>query len=136
MGRPTKYTKALAELICTKLSIGHSLEKVCRSKAVTVNPQTVRLWDEEDREGFSANYRRAREAQGEHYAFQVIDTVEKVKKGKLTAEQARVMNDGYKWAAGKLNNKYSDKVIHAGLNDGPIETKMTVEFVNADNKDQ
>lgn len=136
MGRKTKYTKALAKKICDKLADGKSLESICKLKSIPVKPPTVRLWVDDNVQGFAADYMRAREDQGEHYAFKVIETVEKVEKKKLTSDQARVMNDGYKWAAGKLNNKYSDKVIHAGVGDGPIEHKMEVTFVNADNKDQ
>lgn len=59
-GRPTKYTKAIADKICEQLANGMTLREVCRAEDMPPE-QTVRRWALEDREGFSAQYARARE---------------------------------------------------------------------------
>ena len=59
-GRPTKYTKAIADKICEQLAEGRTLREVCKADDMPPEP-TVRRWALEDREGFSAHYARARE---------------------------------------------------------------------------
>lgn len=59
-GRPTKFTKAIADKICEQLAIGLTLREACKSEELPAE-STVRLWALEDRDGFSAQYARARE---------------------------------------------------------------------------
>jgi hypothetical protein len=60
IGRPTIYTEALAEQICTELCTGRTLRDVCRDDGMP-DESTVRLWAQSDRDGFGARYRSARE---------------------------------------------------------------------------
>jgi len=126
-GRPTKYTTDIADDICTRLADGESLRSICRLDHIPVEISTVRDWVAKDVEGFSAQYAHARELQGEHYAFKVLDVCEKVSTEELRPDQGRVINDGYKWMAGKLNGKYSDKIIQeqTGPGGGPIKYENT-----------
>lgn len=59
-GRPSKYSKLIADTICEKLAEGFTLREVCKSEEFPAE-STVRLWALEDRDGFSAQYARARE---------------------------------------------------------------------------
>jgi hypothetical protein len=59
-GRPTKHTKQIADKICEQLAQGFTLREVCKSEEFPAE-STVRLWALEDRDGFSAQYARARE---------------------------------------------------------------------------
>jgi hypothetical protein len=59
-GGPTVYTAEIAERILDQLSDGRTLANVCRDPGMPVS-STVRNWADEDREGFAARYRRARE---------------------------------------------------------------------------
>lgn len=59
-GRPTRYTKAIAESICAQLAEGKTLREVCKQEEMP-HESTVRLWALEDRDGFSTHYARARE---------------------------------------------------------------------------
>lgn len=59
-GRPSSFTAELAAEICLRLSGGLTLREVCRDKAMPAE-STVRGWALDDREGFSAQYTRARE---------------------------------------------------------------------------
>jgi transposase-like protein len=60
MGRPTLYTPELAERILHEVSDGRTVRDICRAYGMPASA-TVRLWVVEDRDGFAARYRRARE---------------------------------------------------------------------------
>ena len=61
---------------------------------------TVLLWAVDDREGFSAHYSRAREAQGiMRVMYQRIGRADDAAEGNMEPNQARVAIDGYKWVA-------------------------------------
>lgn len=59
-GRPTVFTPKRARQICEMLAEGRTLRDVCRDETLPAE-STVRAWALEDREGFSAQYARARE---------------------------------------------------------------------------
>lgn len=71
MGRPTKYTKALGELICIRLSEGESLRSICKDDNVPCK-QTVLRWLSQDEE-FRAQYVRAKELSAEAIAEEMFD---------------------------------------------------------------
>jgi hypothetical protein len=60
MGRPTLYTPELADRILYELSDGRTLRDICRADGMPT-PATIRHWVLEDRDGFAARYREARE---------------------------------------------------------------------------
>lgn len=59
-GRPSTYSRDLADEICRRLSEGRTLRDVCRDTGMPAE-STVRTWALDDREAFSAQYARARE---------------------------------------------------------------------------
>lgn len=59
-GRPPTYDAKIAEKICQRLANGETLRQVCRDDEMPPE-STVRLWALDDREGFAAQYARARE---------------------------------------------------------------------------
>src|SRR5262245_55391125 len=59
-GRPTEYTPGLAAEICRRLAEGETLRAICRDIGMPAE-STVRAWAVDDRDGFSAQYTRARE---------------------------------------------------------------------------
>lgn len=59
-GETSKYTQATAEKICQHLADGMTLREVCRMDDMPPE-STVRRWALDDREGFAAQYTRARE---------------------------------------------------------------------------
>ena len=60
MGRPSKYTKALIEEVCERLSKGEPLTAICRDEHMP-EPRTIYLWAAAD-EDISSHIARAREA--------------------------------------------------------------------------
>jgi Bacteriophage Sf6, terminase small subunit-like len=60
IGRATLYTAEIADRILNELMEGRSLVDVCDDPGMP-SSSTVRLWANENREGFGPRYRRARE---------------------------------------------------------------------------
>ena len=50
-GRPSKYTKAVADEICLRLAKGETLRSICRDEHMP-HEATVRQWAVQDYEGF------------------------------------------------------------------------------------
>lgn len=71
-GRPTKYTKALADKICEQLAEGFTLREICKPEEYPAE-STVRLWALDDRDGFSAQYARAREVGYQTMADELLE---------------------------------------------------------------
>lgn len=122
-GRSTTYTEEIAAVICERIAEGESLRSICRDE--TMPPQrTVFDWLASNEE-FSQQYARAREAQADCYADEIVSISDK---GSGDAQRDRLRVDARKWVASKLKpRKYGDRVIaeHSGPDGGPIETRET-----------
>lgn len=70
-GRPTKYSKRIADMICIRLALGSSLNALCKQK-IYPSKSTVFKWLLEIPE-FSDNYRRARELQQESNLEEIVE---------------------------------------------------------------
>ena len=71
-GRPSHFTQALADTICTRLASGESLRSICRDEAFPAE-STVRSWVVDDHKGFSAQYARARDIGLDVMADEILD---------------------------------------------------------------
>lgn len=60
-GRPSIYSKELADKICEELSKSGNLNKVCRDNPDFPAESTIRNWAANDLDGFFAKYARARD---------------------------------------------------------------------------
>ena len=124
-GRPSSYTKEIADVICKGLSEGLSLRKVCEADDMP-SEATVRAWVVEDREGFSAHYARARDIGLDCRADALVDDAKIAKDASL----GRLAFDADRWYLSKLAPKrYGDKITHVGgdpATDNPIQTAITV----------
>ncbi len=126
-GRPSIYTKPLAVKICRRLAEGESLRAICADKAMP-GISTVMDWLFDGNHGeFSEQYARAREAQAEIRADEIVDIADddtndftEDKDGKLVAnsehiQRSRLRVDARKWIAAKLLPKrYGDKLDLGG----------------------
>lgn len=125
-GRPTKYTKALAEEICNRMHHGETLNKICRDEHMP-GRRTVVDWKFQDIDGFSATYARAREALLDYWEDETVDVADDSthdyyeKQGrdgetikafnKENVERSRLRVETRKWMLGKLNQKrFGDKI--------------------------
>jgi hypothetical protein len=120
-GRPTAYTEAIAERICNELADGKSLPRICEPEDMPA-PRTVRQWVLEDREGFSARYARAREAQawgwadeindiGDDSSLDIIETDNGPRVNTEVVQRSKLRCDNRKWLLSKLLPKqFGDKL--------------------------
>lgn len=127
MSKPCSFTPTLAERICVRLASGESLRAICESADMPAE-STVRLWAVNDHEGFAAQYARARDAQAERYAEEIVEIADTEKDASI----ARNRIDARKWTASKLLPKrYGERVEleHSGsiqtVSDDQIDARLT-----------
>lgn len=129
MGRPSSYTREIADAILDRLAAGESLRAICADDEMP-GQTTVYRWLSE-RADFREQYARAREDQAETFASQIIDIADDES---VPADSRRIRVDARKWVAGKLRPKvYGDKaaVEHSGPDGGPVEMSLSVEFLGS-----
>lgn len=120
-GRPTAYTPKLAQIIIARLAAGESLRSICKPDDMP-KESTVRLWATSDRDGFAAQYTRAREAQMDALAEDLLEIADDED---ADVNRARLRVDTRKWLMSKIAPKrFGDKKSHelTGANGGPIQT--------------
>lgn len=71
MGRHTTFTQETFDLICERLSQGLSLREICRADDMP-DEHSVRRWVIADYNGIAPQYARARQAQAEHWADEIL----------------------------------------------------------------
>ncbi len=71
-GRPSHFTQALADTICTRLAGGESLRSICRDEDFP-HESTVRAWVVDNYKGFSTQYARARDIGLDVMADEILD---------------------------------------------------------------
>ena len=113
-GRPSKFKRSVAEEICRRLALGESLVRICATDGM-VDISTVFRWLDTKPE-FRDMYARAREAQAEFYANQIIDIADETPiteqpdpDGGVTiridaagVQRNKLRVDARKWVAAKL----------------------------------
>ena len=141
-GRPSGYNLALAEKICTRLSLGEGLQPICRD-ADMPSQASVYTWLHKH-PAFLEMYTRAREEQAETHADLIVSiadetpaTVEvrdkdgnvldiKLDSAYIAWQKNRI--EARKWTAAKLKpRKYGDRIALAGDADSPIKIEASVE---------
>src|SRR3977135_918735 len=68
----TNYTRALADIICDRMTEGESLRATCRDFGMP-SEGAVRGWSVRDVDGFGERYRAARLLLMEYWADQIVD---------------------------------------------------------------
>lgn len=144
MARPTDFTQALVDTICQRLAEGESLRAICRDDEMP-GATTVFRWlasDDDAYKGFREQYARAREAQADYYAEEILEISDdgtndwmerKNADGSVGdiilngehVQRSRLRVDARKWFASKVApKKYGDKLTAelSGPNGGKIET--------------
>jgi hypothetical protein len=116
MGRPTDYTSELANAICERLAGGDSLRSICQPEDMPAE-STVRHWALENREGFFAQYTRARDVGLDCMADRVLADADTA----TDAAIGRLKMDARRWYLSKLAPKrYGDKLAIGGDDDSPL----------------
>lgn len=115
-------TPELAALICERMAKGESLRSICRDEGMPAE-STVRFWAIEDKDGFAAQYARAREAQMEALAEDIVEIADD-KTGDPQRDRLRV--DSRKWIMSKIAPKrYGDRITHAGDSSNPLSITIS-----------
>jgi hypothetical protein len=143
-GRPSSFTQATADTICAKLAQGISLREMCRDDGMPTQ-STVFRWLA-DNDEFREQYARAREAQADHMADEILEIAddgtndwmerrastgggrsdaagdaEEVVPNHEHINRSKLRVDARKWLMSKLApKKYGDKITHAGDPDNPV----------------
>ncbi len=126
-GRPTRFSRAVADDICAKLAEGHSLRRICKAAGMP-GQSTVYQWLQAHK-SFAEQYALARELQADTLADEILDLADRSRTGlkiktlpdgrKETTsgdmvERTRLQIDARKWLAGKLRPKVYGEVRGRG----------------------
>lgn len=150
-GRPSAYTQEIADHICEKLSDGESLRKICLAEDMPSKSAVFRWLL--DRPDFRDQYARAREAQADAIADEILDIAddgtndymgEDEKYNGDAVQRSRLRVDARKWFAGKLApKKYGDATLvkHADADGEKLEmddtaraTRLAAIFANIEQR--
>lgn len=114
-GRPSGYSEALAERICTHIAEGGSLKAFCEKPGNPTLSMVYRWLD--NIPGFREIYTRARDDQADTFA----DEITHIADTEEDPNKARVRIDARKWVAGKCRpKKYGDKLAVTDGEGGPL----------------
>jgi transposase len=105
-GRPTKFSRALSNRICTMVAEGHSLVVVCKRLGLAYS--TVTRWlRQPEHEEFCTRYAHAREDQAEYLAGEMKEIADNA----VDVQKAKLQVDTRKWLTAKYSpKKYGDHV--------------------------
>jgi len=135
---PMEFTEEMADAILHGIAEGNSLVSILKEDDELPSYTTVMKWLRQYPE-FAANYARAREDQADHDADKIGDIAERVVKGEVDPQAARVAIDAYKWAAGKRKPKvYGEKLAIGGDADAPpirTTTKLDISALSLEELD-
>ena len=92
------YTPALAETICKRIAEGESLRAICRDSGMPTEG-AVRARARDNRDGFGARYRLARELQFEFWADQIVEIADS---SEADPRDRQVRIDVRKWLLSKF----------------------------------
>lgn len=140
-GRPSIYSDEIAMEICTRLAAGESMRKICDDERMP-HRTTVLYWLADGKhEEFVSQYTRAREAQADHLADEIVEiadeiTVEARYQGEdvvldvsaAAVARNRLRVDARKWYAAKVvPKKYGERhaLEHTGKDGAPLPAPTT-----------
>ena len=144
IGRPTKYTLDLADVICSRLACGESMRSVSRDEAMPAL-STLFKWIRED-EAFSEQYVKAKEESADALVEEMLDIADNGTNDymeslgqdgeclgyKLNGEfvqRSKLRVDVRKWAASKLKpKKYGERAQVDNISsDGSMTPKASID---------
>lgn len=127
-GRPSAYSVEIGRKICARIVEGKSLRQICEAAGMPTKTTVMRWLADDRRPDFRDQYARAREAQMESLADEIMeiaddsrnDFIDRVSKdGKTTertfdpenVQRSRLRIEARKWLMSKLApKKYGDKL--------------------------
>lgn len=119
MGRATTFTQELADEICSRISEGESLRKICEDPQMP-GRRTVFDWLAKN-DDFRDDYALAHQRQAEYFVGQIVEMADAATPQNWQVVKLQIW--ARQWTASKLHpKKYSDRHIqeHAVGDNGPI----------------
>lgn len=143
VGRPPgdDYTQEVGDKICQEMTLGRSLRSIVKDDGMP-SMTSVLKWLVVHH-NFAMQYARAREAQADALADEILDISDDGSNDWMVANdkdnagyrengeainRSRLRIDARKWLAGKMRpKKYGEKFLneHTGADGGPIQTEAT-----------
>jgi hypothetical protein len=115
-GRPTKFTRPLADTLCEGMAGGASLRRICRDDDDMPEARTVRRWmlgqgiPPADLDWFRQNYAEARRLYEDHVFDELGDVRQDTLANKDIIARDKLWSDNVKWGLARMNRaKYGDK---------------------------
>ncbi|MGE4471072.1 MAG: hypothetical protein AB7D47_13140 [Desulfovibrio sp.] len=124
-----RYTPQLGRDLCARIADGESLAQVCADPAMPCRA-TVYRWLEK-KEKFRTMFSQACGLREDKIFDEILEKADSADAS--NAHAVRVMVDARKWVLGRMNpTKYGDRqqVALTGASGGPVEGRITVEFVS------
>lgn len=139
VGRPSDYSSDKAALICERIANGQSVREIARGEGMPAM-STIFRWLSEHK-AFQEQYARAKEAQAEYLAEELLDIVDDASNDWMERQGAdgsthevvngehiqrsRLRADTRKWLLSKLlPKKYGDKLALGGDPGNPLAVQM------------
>lgn len=134
MGRPSVFTQEIADSICERIADGESLRSICLGDEMPCR-SSVFKWLNENK-SFSDQYARAREAQADHMADEILAIADETERDTIETDggdrannewiaRSRLRVDARKWLASKMAPKKYGEKIDVGV--GGIEGAPAVQ---------
>ena len=142
---PSIYTPELGAAICEQIADGVAIRAIADKQGMPAM-STMMLWLDGRQPAFSEQYARAREAQADKMAEEILQIADDGrndtyidKDGNQRTDtdviaRSKLRVDARKWLASKMApKKYGDKIeaTHQGPGGGPVQSRIAVEFVKA-----
>lgn len=148
MARPSGYSAARVEEVCKLIASGHSLRQIGAMEGMPDRVTVLRWLDAH--EEFRTQYARAREAQAEHFADEILEIADDGTNDWMTRNQgdetvtvadhehisrSKLRVDARKWLMAKMApKKYGDKLTQevSGLDGAPLVPVLNVVINGGD----
>lgn len=143
-GRPTDFTATLGNAICERIADGESLRSICRTAGMP-DKSTVFRWLAGNSE-FCDQYARAREAQADHMADEIVEISDEAAYEDIKVEGGKVVGvkfdatavarnklrvDARKWVAAKLKPRvYGNAVTVKGDPNNPLQVRRAADLTD------
>ena len=125
-GRPTRYTDAIAEEICQRLSEGEPLAQICRDDHMPQR-RTVYGW-ETTQEGLKAHIARAREDGYDAIAQRLRETARGAGESTDDVQRDKLIVDTDLKLLAKWSKRYGDRQQLGFDPDSKLPESITVNF--------
>ena len=142
-GRPTAFNQQVSNTICQRISEGESLLTICKDDSLPSRGTVMRWLHDDTHKDFRDSYARAREAQADFYAEQIINIADEecttVRHGdgedvevvfdSAAVARNRLRVDARKWYASKVApKKYGEKLALGQADEFPALTVVVKKY--------